>query len=237
MTPIALACAFISLFFSSVSIVGCDSAPDPSGRYFYFDGDRPTSDTFDVMETPIAKLTFTETNLWYLLVVVWDRSIMVEAMPLSGTWTREGDVLTLVDKDKRAVARFRMEGDALDYLDGIFPMKGKRFWKMSKKWEASAQEVGQRDATMGIARDIANATIIYAGDNDETLPAIQAEFEKGLAPYVANKAMFIGFTYTFKGGKLPPESKRGSVELGVLQGPTGKAIMFLNGERKWVPAK
>jgi len=147
-----------------------------------------------------------------------------------------------VNDEEKTTASFTVVNGSLTSTEGsltiLSPMqKGHTFWKMSAKWQASMDSVGQRDTTMMIAGDIAKGAIIYAGDNNETLPATEAEFVKSLEPYVTDKRMFAGFKYTFKGGKLPPESERGSVELGVVHGPTGKAIVFLNGERKWVPSK
>ena len=165
---------------------------------------------------------------------------MTEDVVIAGTWMREANTLTLTNDESNSKATFTVGENKLTPLSGalshfLVMREGESLWKMSPKWEASAESVGARDSARDVARRIAIGAIMYAGDNGETLPTTQAEFEKAVEPFVVDKRMFIGFKYTFKGGKLPAESKRGSVELGLYHAPTGKVIVYLNGEVKWIP--
>jgi hypothetical protein len=51
--------------------------------------------------------------------------------------------------------------------------------------------------------------------------------------YLLERKWYSGFKYTFKGGKLPPESKRANLVLGYVKSPYGIAEILANGGSRW----
>ncbi|MEO7453766.1 MAG: hypothetical protein ABIV13_03275, partial [Fimbriimonadales bacterium] len=206
---------------SALGIGGCSTTSDPTGNYYAFVREKPTSNAFDHDSIPVATFAFSEGNSWKLSVIM--------AEPIEGTWTRAGNTITLKSTDGVSI-NANLEEDGSIRLSP--PFGAGPYWKMSKEWEASMQSVGAHDALLARGRDIGTAAVMLAGDNDESLPKTRAELVEGLSVFLADISVLDGFEYTFAGGKLPPEKERGSVELGKLTIAGKTVTIYLNGDVK-----
>jgi hypothetical protein len=86
------------------------------------------------------------------------------------------------------------------------------------------------------AKQMGTALIIYATDMDEVLPNGE-NFVNRIMPYVKDRKMIEGFTYTFAGGPMDQIKDPSKTELGFTMGPGGRAVVYADGHAKWVPDK
>lgn len=94
--------------------------------------------------------------------------------------------------------------------------------------------------TMSNAKQAGLALLMYAMDYDETLPP--AENVQGIvSPYLKNDAVFLNpetgqaaFTYVRPGsGKIGDVQSPAGTVLGYLNGPGGRAVLYVDGHVKW----
>ena len=86
------------------------------------------------------------------------------------------------------------------------------------------------------AKRVGTALMMYAADMDDVLPNGE-NFVGRLSPYLKNRQMLDGFSYTFAGGPVTQLKDPASTELGFTMGPGGRAVVYADGHAKWVPDK
>ena len=96
------------------------------------------------------------------------------------------------------------------------------------------QEQAQRAAAMSSGKQLGLAVLMYTQDYDEVLPTPEG-IEDKIEPYLKNRELFSGFVYIFPGGSLADIKNPVETELGYVNGPKGRAIIYVDGHVKWRP--
>lgn len=104
--------------------------------------------------------------------------------------------------------------------------------KLTRAEYDEAIVAAERAALLSNAKQLGLAALMYSQDYDETLPDGN-DINSKLEPYLKNNSLFAGFTYTFAGGKLSSVEKPAETELGFVDGPGGRAIIYIDGHVKW----
>lgn len=100
------------------------------------------------------------------------------------------------------------------------------------QFAAMRDEVERRDALQR-GKQAALALLMYANENDDVMPGPNDDVVKLMDPYIKNAAAVAGFVYTFRGGTITGVEKPAETEIGYVQGPGGRAIVYLDGHVVW----
>lgn len=95
----------------------------------------------------------------------------------------------------------------------------------------------QREQIMQNAKQVGTASLMYGADADDQLPLKDMDLADILGPYAKDKGIFDGFVYTYGGGALSGLKDPSKTELGFIQGPGGRAILYADGHVQWVADK
>ncbi len=85
------------------------------------------------------------------------------------------------------------------------------------------------------AREAGVAFIMYAMDNDGTLPATRDKWAEILGPYTRNNSILDGFVYSYPGGPMGNIINPAGTQLGYVGYGGGKAVVYADGHVNWVP--
>lgn len=106
--------------------------------------------------------------------------------------------------------------------------------------EYEAVEVARRAAIQAHitnqAKQAAIAMIMYATDHEEVLPGSQTGLSGELEPYLrgdAAQGILEGLAYTYQGRTLSDAKDPSSTELGYIPGPSGRAVLYVDGHVEW----
>jgi hypothetical protein len=94
------------------------------------------------------------------------------------------------------------------------------------------KQQAERVATMNKAKQAGLALLMFAEDNDETLPNSD-NLANNLAPYLGDSSVLDGFNYTYPGGPLSDIASPAETVIGSMNGPGGKAIIYADGHVRW----
>jgi hypothetical protein len=83
------------------------------------------------------------------------------------------------------------------------------------------------------AKQLGLAMVMYAQDYDSALPTPGATTQDALSPYHKSNDLYDGFNYTFPGGNLPPNDKLPGTELGYVDAPGGRFVIYGDGHVMW----
>ena len=106
--------------------------------------------------------------------------------------------------------------------------------RMPRQEFLRARELAQRALALSRAKQLGLALHMFAQDSDGVLPGPEGVNDK-IQPYLKNSGLFEGFNYTFPGGPLDRIDKPAETELGWVNGPGGRAIIYVDGHAKWRP--
>jgi hypothetical protein len=98
-----------------------------------------------------------------------------------------------------------------------------------------ALEAAERTKAMNDAKQAALALIMYASDYDDTFPSNAGDWAEAVNPYLKNREILDGFTYTYSGGPMSDIENPPETEIGFKIGPGGKAVAYADGHVKWIP--
>jgi hypothetical protein len=105
-------------------------------------------------------------------------------------------------------------------------------FRMSKEEFLAALEQAERMTALSKAKQLGLGLLMYSQDYDEVLPGSEGVNEK-ITPYIKNDSLFEGFVYTYGGGPLKDIEFPSETELGYVNGPGGRAIIYADGHAKW----
>ncbi len=107
----------------------------------------------------------------------------------------------------------------------------RRLVKVDLEAYAIARRIAIKSDAMNKAKQVGLALIIYGADYDDLLP--DSNFEEVVMPYIKNREMLGGFTFTLSGGdlsKVEPDT-----EIGYVETPEGRASVRADGSVIWKP--
>jgi hypothetical protein len=84
-------------------------------------------------------------------------------------------------------------------------------------------------------REAGLAMIMFGADNDDKLPSSRADLYGLLGPYLRDSSVLDGFTYTLSGGSMASVKNPATTQLGYLDFPDGRAVVFVDGHAQWIP--
>lgn len=85
------------------------------------------------------------------------------------------------------------------------------------------------------AKQVGLAMQMYAADYDEEMPINNGDWMDNVDPYLKNRLVMDGFTYTYSGGNLSELKDPSKTEVGFKAGPGGRAVVYADGSVKWIP--
>ena len=106
---------------------------------------------------------------------------------------------------------------------------------MPKDLALNALEAAERTKAMSDSKQAALALIMYASDYDDTFPSNAGDWASAIDPYLKNRELLDGFTYTYSGGPMSEIEKPAETEIGYKIGPGGRAVAYADGHVKWIP--
>ena len=93
------------------------------------------------------------------------------------------------------------------------------------------KEAAEHAELLSRGKQIGLAAAMYAADYDDVLqPGFTTQ---DLMPYAKNSAVFDGFTLVFPGGNLKDVKDLANTVLGYIEGPGGRAVVYLDSHVKW----
>ncbi len=122
-------------------------------------------------------------------------------------------------------------GDAIFYISKGNGMI-RRLQKLTLAEWKIAQETEQRTSIMSRAKQLGTSLAIFAADNDDTYPNGD-NIKDRLMPYCKNEGLFKDFHYTFAGGPTSGIANPASTEIGYVDGPGGRAIIYADTSVRW----
>lgn len=152
---------------------------------------------------------------------------------------REGGP-ALLATDAEAVTLLGDGSAALIQRDGA--LYAVPLYRMNRRDFAESLRLAQRLAAISNAKQIGLATLMYVQDYDETLPRADGDLRDLIGPYLKDTDAFNnpatgknGFTQTYQGtASLGQIASPASTEFGSVQGPGGRAILYLDGHVTWI---
>jgi hypothetical protein len=83
------------------------------------------------------------------------------------------------------------------------------------------------------AKQLGLAMVMYAQDYDDALPSPDMAIQSAFEPYHKADYLYDGFDYTFPGGAVPSGADRANTEIGTIDGPGGRWIIYGDGHVMW----
>lgn len=96
-----------------------------------------------------------------------------------------------------------------------------------------AKAAAKRTELLSNAKQAGVAFLIYAADYDDVLPTQDSDWRNNLDPYLKRPDILSDFVYAFKGGNLTDVEDPAGTVLGYINGPGGKAVVYVDGHAKW----
>lgn len=91
-----------------------------------------------------------------------------------------------------------------------------------------------QNRAMNQAKQVATAMMIYSSDYDDVFP-LNSGWEDVVLPYIKDRGMLTGFTYSLNGNVMTSIDNVASTMLGSVDTPYGRAVAYADGHVKWVP--
>ncbi len=82
------------------------------------------------------------------------------------------------------------------------------------------------------AKQVGLGLLMFAEDHNETLPSADDLNAGAIDPYLKNADVLTGFNYTYAGGPLADIANPATTELGYIDGPGGRIILYADGHVK-----
>jgi hypothetical protein len=158
----------------------------------------------------------------------------------STTWLHENERAVLVASDS-ALAEVAPQGDAILYV-----AHGAAFYREIRRTSADAiremQARADREQYLKNAKQIAIALLMYVTDYDEMFPPNFGDegVSQVLLPYLKNPSVFevdgaFAFRYRMDGQSLADIESPVTTEVGYLELPNGRMVIYADGHVKWIP--
>lgn len=98
----------------------------------------------------------------------------------------------------------------------------------------NARMAALRASALSKVKQIGLALMMFAMDNDDKFPVKDENFNLKLNPYLKNADMLNGFVYTFPGGDMTKLENPQDTELGHMDIPGGRVVVYADGHAKYV---
>jgi len=92
-----------------------------------------------------------------------------------------------------------------------------------------------RTVLLSNARQAGLALMMYVQDYDEVFPPSESDFAELVNPYLKNREILEGLNYSRPGNGLADVSNPAQTIMGTIDGSGGQAVVYADGQAKWVP--
>jgi hypothetical protein len=92
----------------------------------------------------------------------------------------------------------------------------------------------ERALLINKGKQVGLAFHMFAADNDDTIPP-GFDPKTDLMPYIKNADMLEGFVLVFQGGELTKVQNPAEAVMGYIEGPGGRAVVYMDSHVKWIP--
>jgi len=109
------------------------------------------------------------------------------------------------------------------------------FEKVEEDWLRKLMAKRAQLRAMNKAKQVGTALMIYGADYDDLLPP-NGNWQNIVDPYLKNRELTNGFNYIMDGQDLAKLESPSTTEIGSVDTPYGRAVVYGDGHVKWVPA-
>jgi hypothetical protein len=160
----------------------------------------------------------------------------------AATWLHENERAVLVASDS-ALAEVAPQGDAILYV-----AHGAAFYREIRRTSADTiremQDRADREKYLSQARQIGVALMMYVVDYEEVFPPNFGDegVSQVLLPYLKDMGIFevngaFAFRYRMDGQSLANIESPATTEVGYLELPNGRMVIYADGHVKWQPRR
>jgi hypothetical protein len=158
-------------------------------------------------------------------------------MPLRALWLETTDPDS---QNRLLLAGDASNGDVNKTIDCVSYMcQGSLYIRpiaeVPKRRYEAAVAAYNRSLLVHQARQDGVALIMYAADYGDVLPSSQQNLMSILGPYLQDASLLAGFVYTFPGGSLDSLNNPAATQIGYVDAPDGRAVVYADGHSMWVP--
>jgi len=107
--------------------------------------------------------------------------------------------------------------------------------RVPKELYLAAKQAAEKTLAISNAKQAALALIIFAADNNDTLPSEGGDWRSLVDPYLKNPGLLSGFVFTLPGKNLGKIESPADTVLGYFPGPGGRAVAYADGHVIWKP--
>ncbi|MCW5941569.1 MAG: hypothetical protein KIS66_05015 [Fimbriimonadaceae bacterium] len=97
-----------------------------------------------------------------------------------------------------------------------------------------ARNAAARVEALSKGKQCALALLMFAADNGDKLPSNKDDWAKAIEPYLKNASLLEGFVYTYGGGFMTEIGSPATQEIGYVNAPGGRAIVYADGHVRFV---
>lgn len=132
------------------------------------------------------------------------------------------------------LAKLSPRDDGVFYVDGGIA-KVRVLAKLSDE-QRKALVSAVKSALLSQVKQVGLGLMMYGADADDQLPGSGA-FGDGIMPYLKDGDLLDGFVYTPPGNlNLTQIGSPAETEIGYVDGPGGRAVVYADGHAKWLPS-
>lgn len=99
------------------------------------------------------------------------------------------------------------------------------------------RNAAERAAILSKVKQVGLALLMYASDADDVMLGRNDNWQTTIMPYLKDASLMSGFVLTFQGGSMNSVESPASEMLGYIDGPGGRAVVYVDGHAKWLPNK
>lgn len=107
--------------------------------------------------------------------------------------------------------------------------------RMLPRISKEAASKALQSLVMRDAKQVGLAMLMYAADYDDEMVINNGDWMDNVLPYIKNRGVMDGFTYTYSGGNMTEIKDPANTEMGYKEGPGGRAVVYADGHVKWIP--
>jgi hypothetical protein len=91
-----------------------------------------------------------------------------------------------------------------------------------------------RQKALDTAKQLGLSLLMYASDYDDNLPGNGKGWQDKIGPYLNNDDLAAQFNYTYPGGPSSAIQNPATTELGYVDGPDGRAVVYADGHARYI---
>jgi len=144
--------------------------------------------------------------------------------------TRDASIVISADAEKAELAPY---STAVSY-ESRGTLLVRRIVHVPLDFYKNQLRLALRKKALNAAKQLGLAILIYANDNDDKYPSKTSNWKDQIGPYLKDDSLAGSFNYTFAGGSAKDIESPATTELGYVDGPDGRAVVYADGHAKYI---